>query len=106
MDLKISKEERHLRAKKRVDELKSFYIHLAVYIIVNLFLSITQIVIGITDGISYDVIFSDIGIYGVWLMWGIGISIHAFKIFGSQFFLGRDWEDKKIKEFMEQNKKQ
>ena len=41
--------KKYIKAKKRVEELKGFYIHLSVYIAVNLFLSGTQIVDGITE---------------------------------------------------------
>ena len=100
----VTKEERYLRAKERITELKEFYIHLIVYVVVNLFLSITQIIDGITEDKSVTEIFSDMGIYGVWLMWGIGVCFHALNVFGSQTLLGENWEERKIKELMDQNK--
>ncbi|MCK4322302.1 2TM domain-containing protein, partial [candidate division WOR-3 bacterium] len=36
--------------------------------------------------------------------WGIGLLIHAFSVFGTKRFL-RDWEEKKINELMEKDKK-
>ena len=104
MDAKTTKEERYLRAKERITELKEFYIHLSVYVIVNLFLSITQIVDGVTENKTFTEIFSDMGIYGVWLMWGIGVCFHALKVFGSQALLGKNWEENKLKEIMEKDK--
>jgi hypothetical protein len=104
MDSKNNKEAQYLRAKKRITELKEFYIHFGVYIVVNIFLSVAQIVDGITEDKSFTEIFSDMGIYGVWLMWGIGVGIHALKVFGTNVFLGQNWEEKKMKELMEQNK--
>ena len=45
------------------------------------------------------------GIYGVWLMWGIGVVIHGlYKYLASNVCLGQNWEEKKMKELMEQNK--
>jgi hypothetical protein len=36
------------------------------------------------------------------LFWGIGIAIHASKVFVlKDRFLGKEWEEKKIKEMME-----
>lgn len=100
MDSKDNKEERYENAKKRIGELKDFYIHLGAYVLVNIFLSTAQIVDGVTEGKSFSEIFSDMGIYGVWLMWGIGIGFHALNVFGSNAFLGKNWEEKKIKELM------
>lgn len=105
MDPKISKEERYLRARKRVDELKSFYIHFGVYISINLFISGRQVYRDLEDGFTLTESLTEINTYWIWIFWGIGVCFHALKVFGSQFFLGRNWEDKKIKEFMEKNKK-
>ncbi len=33
--------------------------------------------------------------------WGIGLLSHALSVFGPNLFLGKDWEDKKIKQLME-----
>jgi hypothetical protein len=33
--------------------------------------------------------------------WGIGVAIHGMKTFNYLTFFGKDWEDKKIKEFIE-----
>lgn len=105
MDSKISKEERYLRAKKRVDELKSFYIHLAVYIAINLFLSIRQIITDLEDGFTLSESIFEINTYWIWIFWGIGILLHAFRVFGSHLLLGNDWEDRKINEFMNNDNK-
>ena len=39
--------------------------------------------------------------YSLWLWWGIGIVVHTYQMFGSRLlFLNKDWEDRKIKEYM------
>lgn len=100
----FSEEQKYIKAKKRVDEIKGYYWHLVVYVVVNLFLSITQIIDGVSEGKSFSEIFSDFGIYGVWIMWGIGLCFHTFKVFGFNYFIGKDWEERKIKEYMNNNK--
>ncbi|MCI0513202.1 2TM domain-containing protein, partial [candidate division KSB1 bacterium] len=35
------------------------------------------------------------------LGWGIGVLSHGIAIFGLGGYLGKDWEDRKIKEIME-----
>jgi hypothetical protein len=32
--------------------------------------------------------------------WGIGLTIHAFKVFVGDGNFGRQWEERKLKEFM------
>lgn len=96
-------EQKYILAKKRVEEIKGFYIHLAVYIIVNLFISTVKIVREVQDGFTFEEAFTDFGSYAVWIFWGIGVLFHALKVFGFQFFFGRDWEERKIKEYMNNN---
>lgn len=90
------REEAYLRAKKKVDNIIGFYWHLAVYVIVNLFLII---LIGVNAG------FEGFGPYATAVFWGIGLAFHFLGVFGPNFFFGKNWEDKKIEEFMEKERK-
>lgn len=85
-------DKRYERAKKRVEELKSFYIHLAVYITVNIALFILNM---LTSPNDLWFVFPLLG-------WGIGLSVHfVVVILGGKW--GSKWEDKKIKELMEKD---
>lgn len=85
-------DKRYERAKKRVEELKSFYIHLTVYITVNIALFILNMLISPKD---LWFVFPLLG-------WGIGLSVHfVVVILGGKW--GSRWEDKKIKELMEKD---
>jgi hypothetical protein len=98
------REQKYRSAKKRVAALKAYYWHLAIYIVINLFLSGAQVVDGITEDKSFTEIFSDFGMYGVWIIWGIGFIFHSLNVFGVPFFMGEDWESRKIKEYMKTEK--
>ncbi|HNP32776.1 MAG TPA: 2TM domain-containing protein [Flavobacterium sp.] len=86
--------EKYLQAKKQVDEIKGFYINLACYILVNLFL------------LWINLKYSPEYLWFFWplLGWGIGLFFHAMKAFNFAPFLGKDWEEKKLKEFMDKEK--
>ena len=89
-------DERYEKAKERVKELKGFYSNLVSYITINVILIIINLV---TSPES-------LWFYWVTIFWGIGILIHASKIFIIKGkFLGEDWEEKKIKEIMEKEEK-
>ena len=90
------KEEAYIRAKKKVESLLGFYWHLAVYIVVNLFLII---LIGVNAG------FGGFGPYATAVFWGIGLFFHFFGVFGPDFFFGKNWEKRKMKEFMDEERK-
>ncbi len=90
----MDENKRYEKAKKRVEEIRSFYSHLFVYVVVNAGLFLLNI---ITSPRS-------LWFYWVLIGWGIGLAIHALNLFGTEKILGRDWEEKKIKEFMEKDK--
>jgi len=100
----FNEEERYLRAKKRVEKLKGFYWHLAAYLIVNSFLSSSKIISNLNNGESFFEAFWDFGTFAVWVFWGIGLAFHAFGVFGQNILFGKDWEDRKMKEFMDEDK--
>lgn len=105
MERDYIKEQQYLRAKKRVKDIKGFYGHFSVYIIVNIFIS-GIIIFGLTreDGNTYSEAFSNFGVYATWLFWGIGVFFHWLGVFGVQFFgFGRNWEERKIKQLMKED---
>ena len=95
-----SEEQKYLRAKKKIKSIKGFYIHLTVYILVNVFLLMARALSG--EGWS---VFWEYNSYSTFFFWGIGLAFHGFGVFGMDFILGKDWEDKKIKEFMDKDKR-
>lgn len=77
------------RAKKHVEELKGFYIHFAIYLImvpVFIFLNFKS------QGFPWA-FFPIVG-------WGAGVSGHAMEVFNYNPFLGKNWEEKKIRDLM------
>ena len=38
------------------------------------------------------------------LFWGIGLVVNGLSVFGTDLFFGTDWEEKKIKKLMENEK--
>jgi hypothetical protein len=88
-------EEAYKRAKARVEELKGFYTHLVVYLGVN----ITLVIINLVT--SPRVLW----FYWVTIFWGIGLLWHAISVFTKHKVLTKEWEERKIKEIMEKEKK-
>lgn len=87
-------EERYIKAQKRVEEIKGFYGNLVSYILVNLML----MVINLVTSPAYLWFFWPL------LGWGIGVAIHGLIVFNCLPFLGKEWEEQKIKEFMDKDK--
>lgn len=86
----MEKNEKYLRAERKVRALKGFYIHLIVFILVNI-------------GLFFiDLIFSHDGMWFYYPLfgWGIGLIAHGISVFGFGRLFDEDWEKKKIEEFM------
>ncbi len=79
------------RARKRVEEIKGFYTHLVIYVVVNLFLFALNF---ITDRGNW-------WFYWPLLGWGIAVAINAAVTFGVEGRLGKSWEERKLRELME-----
>jgi len=93
--------QKYIRAKKRVEELKGYYWHMAAYVIVNTFISVSNVVKDVRRGDTIDEALFDFDNFSLWLWWGIGVVFHTYKMFGARLlFMNKDWEDKKIEKYM------
>ena len=87
------------RARKKVEAIKGFYKHLGVYLLVNISLLIAD---AVTTGPDEE--FWTFGNFSMAIFWGLGVLFHALSVFGTGRFFGRNWEERKIQEFMEREK--
>jgi two-component system LytT family sensor kinase len=90
-DLENSK---YVKALEKVEKLKEFYQNLASYCLVIPFL------------IFINLRFSP-GFQWFWFPmfgWGIGLTFHFLEVNNYNVFLGKNWEDRKIKEMMKEDK--
>ena len=98
-------EQKLIKVKRRVAEIKKFYKHIVVYILVNLFLAFIWkfsikiagdfIISNRFDGDNYTH-------FPIWLIWGFFLVLHAIIVFGFSNLLGKDWEARKINKFMKE----
>ncbi|MFT5254198.1 MAG: hypothetical protein ACI87N_003265 [Flavobacteriales bacterium] len=90
MDSTYQEEQRYFKAKKRVNEIRGFYSNLASYAFINLGL------------LALNLWTSPNHLWFYWplLGWGIGVVFHGIKVFNYMPFIGQDWEEQKIKEFI------
>jgi hypothetical protein len=81
-------------AVKRVKDIKDFYNHLTMFLLVNSILAI--LIYYFVGSIWYFLWFGAGG-------WAIGVIIHATIVFSWNPFLGKDWEQRKIKQLLEED---
>jgi len=90
----MDEQAKYERARKRVEEIKGFYTHLMVYVLVNIGLFVLN---QVTSRGAYWFFWPLIG-------WGIGVLAHAASVFGPGHFWGAAWEERKIKELMDKDR--
>ena len=103
MEQNFTSEERYRRAQKRVKEIKGFYWHLFWYLVVNIFLTFGGTVREVFAGGSFNFSQLNFSSFSVWFFWGIGLAAHWLHVFGTNIIFSKDWENRKIKEFMDKD---
>ena len=90
------RDNKYLRAKERMENIKKFYTSLFFYIVFILFLAGLNYY---TNELRYP--------WFLWAAfgWGLGLIFQAAKAFDWNPFISKDWEERKIKEYMERDSK-
>jgi len=89
-------------AQIRVQKLKKFYSHLVTYLVINVFISFIRIFEDVNNGSLLTDALLDSNNYSIWFYWGIGLALHALSVFGIPMLISKDWEQRKIRQFMEE----
>ena len=96
MDYNFKKEQAYIKAKKKVKDIKGFYIHLVIIFFSLPIIILTNLMF--VPGFHYFW-FSVFG-------WGLAIFFHGISVFGLKSLgFTKDWEENKIKEIMEEQLK-
>lgn len=94
-DLKDFEELKYEKAKKKANNIRAFYYQLSAYCIIIPVL----IFINLTFVPEFHWFwFSMIG-------WGTGVIMHGMEAFDLNPFLGKNWEERKLKQFVEEEKR-
>jgi hypothetical protein len=86
----VNTNNKYLKAKEKVAAIKGFYGNLLAYCIV---ISILAFINYNTTSFAWF-LFPALG-------WGFGLLMHGLSVYEYNPFFGKDWEERKIKEFMQ-----
>jgi len=93
--------EKYKRAKKKVAEIKGFYTHLTIYILVNTFILLTAS--GLLSGNVLSLEMPEWPHFISPVIWGIGLLFHGLYVFQFKSGFIKKWEERKIREYMEKD---
>ncbi|MFP5439743.1 MAG: 2TM domain-containing protein [Bacteroidia bacterium] len=87
----FNEQEAYIRAKKKAKEIRGFYYNLTCYCTV------------ITGLIIINLVYTPEHLWFIYsaLGWGIGLLFHGMSAFGVTPMLGKDWEERKMREYMQ-----
>ncbi len=86
----MSKAMSYEEAKERIQELRGFYSHLLVFVLINIFLVTVNLLTS----------WGDWWFYWPLLGWGVGVAAHGAWVFWGRGLWGKNWEERKIQELM------
>lgn len=92
------------RAKKKVDDIKGFYNHFIVYLIINTAIILLRVVVFNEGRIGVEI--PHWTIFTTPLFWGIGLFFHGVWVFSDKLGFIRNWEERKIREFMQEEEEE
>lgn len=104
-----TKYNKYEQAVKHVKKIRGFHRHVLIYFIINIILfGIKQIpvIYVLYENQNSNQAFIDwidINVWGTPILWGIGLLIHGLYVYRFKFSFFRTWEERKIKEFMDED---
>lgn len=87
-------QDRYNKALKHVENIKGFYGHLFSYVVIISGLAVLNLIT------SPQYLWFFWPAFG----WGLGLGAHALTVFNIMPFMGKDWEERKIRELMERER--
>ncbi len=93
-DPATSRSAAYEHARSRVQALRRFYRHLTIYAVVN------------TGLVAINLLSSSGRLWFFWPMggWGLGLLVHGVTLWSGSFWLGREWEERKIAQLLAREK--
>lgn len=95
----LSEQEKYKIAKKRVKELKGFYWHLAIFIIINAYIFVNVYLDTNSKGES----FWQYTTFITFFFWGIGFLAHGWNVLWKDYFFSKEWEKRQIERYIKKD---
>jgi len=94
--------KKYLEARKKVVALRRFYIHLFLFLIVNIALLFELIMLEKDESLNFFVWV----VLNIMITWSIGIIVNAWCVFDGRIIFSKTFKDRKIEEFIKDEQNQ
>jgi hypothetical protein len=107
--MKTTTLSKYQKAKLRVDAIRGFYNHLAVFVIINILLYVLRdkftIMLINLNGLGNPEFLQwvDWNVFGTTIIWGIVLAIHGINVLGNVSQFTKEWENRQIQKYMNQS---
>jgi len=88
--------KKYIEAREKVKSLRRFYIHLFVFLIINITLLVRLILLEKDESLDTFVWL----ILNIMITWSIGLIIHAWCVFEGKILFSKEWGERKTEEFL------
>ncbi|MDC6389421.1 2TM domain-containing protein [Maribacter sp. PR1] len=92
-------------AHKRLEELKGFYTHLTIYLVINTVLLILKFIGNSYYGETFMGPVWHFSTFATWFFWGIGLFFHGMKVFYGRTLFSKNWEERQLQKFLKEDEK-
>ena len=104
----MESETNYLQAEKKVKRIKNFYNHLQIFVIMMVVLAVfSNTIFSFFENYIHNAGTLKWVRANIWvnsLLWAFGVLIHGLYVFKSKITFLDAWENKKVKEFMNEKK--
>ena len=92
-------------AHKKLKELKGFYTHLTIYLVINTVLLILKFIGNSYYGEPFMGPVWHFSTFATWFFWGIGLFFHGMKVFYGRTLFSKNWEERQLQKFLKEDEK-
>ncbi len=92
-------------AHKKLKELKGFYTHLTIYLVINTVLLILKFIGNSYYGETFMGPVWHFSTFATWFFWGIGLFFHGMKVFYGRTLFSKNWEERQLQKFLKEDEK-
>lgn len=96
---------KYQKAKLRVEKVRGFYTHFGIFVLINLMIIGLKVWDNLGSWAEFTERLLTFDVLSSFIIWGAILIVHALTVFVFPSFMGYEWQERKIEQFMEEELK-